>query len=348
MKSRNLALSVLGLFSVAWLAKTAVFSGALSKLAEESQLGACQRFEGIQGPEDLERIDASNVLVSSNFHHPRFLDPTLRGGLILFTGLTPVVLDTSSVPDFRPHGIGVLNRPGAPGRPLVAVVNHAAAGDRIEVFELELATRKLSLVRSVSDPKLLVNANDVVLLSEDELLITHDHASTSKAAKKVEDVVRAGLSYVSYWRGSAGTKVLGGLNFANGLAALGDGSFALASMLDKTIYRVSWKVRGQALVIDRSVVVPGFPDNVHLDANNQRLWVALHHDILALSAFSEGRRPGSPSQVITLRADLSDLHSEFASNEARFAALSSALEVGPGVFLGNIYSDHLDYCAHRN
>jgi hypothetical protein len=246
---------------------------------------------------------------------------------------------------FRPHGLAAL-RVGE-GRFRVAVINHAPRGDRLELFQLELAGPSLAHLQSLQDEELLANANDVVFLAPEELLVTHDHRTKNHTTKLLERFLRPGLGYVTYWNKGQGRVVLSGFNFANGIDAVGEGSWVVASMLDRKLHKVSWESPGQKLKVMTTVTTPGFPDNVRYDAGQQKLWVALHEKIFDLKAFSEGKRDTSPSRVVTLNPQLEALETVFASSAPEHAAISTAQPWRHQVVLGNIYSGHLELCNAR-
>lgn len=334
---------------VAWGLNIAFQARVFESFEPVPPVGPCPRIQGIQGPEDLELLDDTHLLVSSNFHAPKYVDPKLRGALYMLEGsgsapLTVHRLDTSALPDFRPHGIAAYQRHSAPGTFLVATVNHHQAGDRIELFELTLLSRQLKHLHSLEDPQLLFNANDVVFIEEDSLLVSHDHRARSRVGKLMESVWRGGHAYVSYWNQGRGTKVLEGMNFANGLARLDDQHWVLAAMLDKELHLLSWKAPGKALQVDRSVELPGFPDNVRVDPRTHRIWVAAHGRIFDLKGLSEGRRTVSESKVLSLQSDLGGLRTELASADPSFAGISTAQPFGSWLVLGNIYASFLSYC----
>ncbi len=317
---------LVGVAGVAIVASTLVLR-TLSDAGEFTTLvprfdGACTRLEGFVGAEDMAfDAQARQVYVSGVDRRAR----GTRGAVWVVPfdspeAATPVDATGGSPTAFTPHGVDL--HVDAAGVRRLFVINHAAAGDRIDVFRV--ADGRLTLERSLSDP-LLVHANDVVALGPAQAFVTLDSAASGRLGQVVETLLQQRTGQVLYIDADGARVVAQDLAFANGLALSGDGAMLyVAETVGRSLALYRHNRDTHDLVFERREFIGTGVDNIIRD-DSGLLWIGAHPKLVSFLGHARDGARRSPSQVIIIDPEAGEGDQVFLSDGGDISGSSVAV-----------------------
>lgn len=181
------------------------------------------------------------------------------------------------------------------------------------------------------------SANDLATFGE-RTLVTFDHSSCGWRGV-FEDLIGARKSGVDSMDGG---EAFAGARHANGVAAIGGDSLALAATRDMTLLMLG--AAGDGFAVERKIALPGAPDNLTLSGSGM-LIAALHPSLAAIGA---QRRLGvgrAGSRVVRVDPATGEQTLLFEDPEARlFSAASAAIEEDGVLVIGSTLDRGLLVC----
>lgn len=319
---------------------------------------SCQLETGIPGPEDFALDEfapgGSRLIISSQqrrahddsgalrFAGALFSLPLLSVGhhSVQFGAAQRLVLRNRDDLAFHPVGLDLHLQPD--GRRRLYLVNRAAPGRSvIEIYEVR---GKEALFRQRLERPLLLSANNLVALDDDELYVTND-LTGPQWRSSLDTLLAVPSGNVLRYHDGRWTVVVKGLAFANGIAisAAGDHLY-VAEMRAGTLHDYSRDpLTGRLQQQARTFTVPGNMDNLSWE-NSSWLNVASHPDLLALAGSMDNANKPAPSQAYRLNVHTAELRPLFADDGQQVSAASVALRIGDRVILGQLLDDGVANC----
>jgi sugar lactone lactonase YvrE len=303
------------------------------------------------GPEDVAvevRAGVPRLLVSSLDRSDKSRNGAIYAVDVAGKEPNPVLLtiDWRGNPSrFRPHGFALL---ADPKRPRLFVINHGdetLAGQSIDVFDVGI--RMLTLRQRIRGKALgRPNDLDVRLLPDGryELFV-------GSPAQGWEQLWEAFIgprssSIVRLREGESGVERIGGLRFANGVAIHRNGRVYGSSSIDQRLYGYPLE-RGGPAVRRTSIEIDGVADNISV-ANDGALIVAASGSPWAFTRYADAAMkkkkelPLCPTRVWRVRPGAAQQTTLlFADCGAYINAGSSAVCIGPDLFVGQAFGDYV-------
>lgn len=287
------AISILGwrfLSAAGW------FTGIRAEVPAE-----CHDLASVPGPEDI-AIDQERGLAFVSALDWRAVmrgDKGVRGGIYVIDlkapedkwALAPVTPNEPA--DFKPHGLSLYI--GADGKRRLFVVNHAARGNAIEIFDVADGGA-LTHVKSVVNP-LLVSPNDVVAVGPDSFYATNDHGSTGLSSK-LSDLLLLRNANIVYYDGNSMRVAADMLLFPNGINISADGkTLYVAETLGAALHVYARDpATGSLKATDYARLGTGL-DNIDVEPDGSLL-IAAHPNMIAFLRHAADPKKLSPSQVV--------------------------------------------------
>jgi len=197
--------------------------------------------------------------------------------------------------DFHPLGIEYHH----PTRTLF-VLNHAAAGSRLEIFRLNAAGDTATHLETIVHPQ-IHSPNSIAVLDETSVYITNDHYFLARYhpwLAKLETWLAPPLGNVIHLDIPTSTAThLDRVAFANGIVLLNDKTLAVASTTkaEVYIYHAPNKDIGSrggakpALYLKTTMSIPFLPDNLSFDSHSKKLLIAGHAHPFSMNPFAKSR-----------------------------------------------------------
>lgn len=351
------------------LLRTLLLTGDLRNIRSDSVM-SCLRVDPIDGAEDMvaDRENGIIYLSSCNRRLPDGMideghrnplhcmnqDGSAGRGKILRLDpngpFTPSGDLTGGIPsDFHPHGLDLHITPD--GEEFLFVVNHAKAGERIEIFKVE-ANGDLSHIETASDP-LIVNPNDVAALGSRSFYVTNDgrHPWGSRE-QLIEHFSRQDHGNIILWDAGRARIIDQGYSFSNGINLSRDGnSVYILESTDRRLSVAARKPETSELSFsseNSAVIFNTAPDNVDVDEEGL-LWIAGHSKGLQFRRHQLDPDQSAPSQifvvdVISVKKGKVKGGIVHASQGQDISGASIALRYGDRVFIGAPYENHILAC----
>ena len=318
----------------------------------------CQFETGIPGPEDFV-LDAQarggpRLIVSSQQRRivdkegaPRFAGALFSVPLLQVNDKSLRLgeaqrLQMRNRDDLAFHPVGMDLHLQADGSRRLYVINRASPGrSLIEIFEIH---DNEALFRQRLEDPLLVSANDLVALDDDELYVSNDLTSPSWRAS-LDTLLAVPTGNVVHYRSGQWRVVIDKLAFANGIttSAAGDHLY-VAEMRGKAVLDFPRDLhKGDLAPLRRSFSIPGNVDNISRE-DGPWLDVAAHPDLLALAASFDDADKRAPSRAYRLNVRTGALQPLFADDGRQVSAASVAMRFGNQVILGQLLEDGLANC----
>ena len=289
------AISVLGwrfLSAAGW------FTGIRAEVPAE-----CHDLASVPGPEDIAVDQERGLAFVSALDWRAFIrgDKGVRGGIYVIDlkapdekwTLAPVTPNEPA--DFKPHGLSLYV--GADGKRRLFVVNHAAAGNAVEIFDVG-QDGALTHVKSITSP-LLVSPIDVVAVGPDSFYATNDHGSTGLNSK-LSDLLLLRNANIVYYDGNS-MRVAGDmLLFPNGINISADGkTLYVAETLGAALHVYTRDpATGDLTPRDYARLGTGL-DNIDVEPDGSLL-IAAHPNMIAFLRHASDPKKLSPSQVVRI------------------------------------------------
>ena len=317
--------------------------------------GLCKPIPGIQGPEDFE-VDAAHdsLIVSSTNRRAPKNAPDPRDGLYLLKlsdlSAPPVRLD--GVPkDFHPHGISLYRAPDG-GESLMAINHRSDGSQAVEIFDLSYdnGTAKLA-ARSSIGGGLLVSPNDLFAVGPDRFYVSNDHVTKTGLGRFAEDDLLWPHADLLYFNGTNFRIPVQAMAFPNGVYVTPDGTHLYIAVTgERRLIAMSREPFFGNLTQIGSLSLPMRPDNITADAQG-RLIIAGHPGLVRVNRFRADASKPSPSEVVRVTLDKSDVPSGyetiFADDGGLIGASSVAAVVGKRLLIGSVLDNKLLVCEMK-
>ncbi len=309
---------------------------------------SCARIPGVAKPEDV-AVDTvrGGAFVSGSGANGRAVPGLYR---VDFSGGQASLTNAVAAPPplaLQPHGLSLYTGPD--GRQTLFVVNHAAQGHQIMIFDVQ-ADGRLMWRSTLRDPA-LYSPNDVAAVSPSAFYVSNaTRAPTAKTLATAWGRLKALLNFpatgnVAYFDGVSFHTVADGFKLANGVSMSPDGKYVLVS--ETFGQRVSIFRRDgatNALRLERRVALPGGPDNID-SAPDGTFYVAVTPrlpDLLAYTRKMSLTRPAT--EIVRLDPREWKVNPVWRDNGTKLAAISSGVayrtaDGRPGLLFGNISPD---------
>lgn len=198
-------------------------------------------------------------------------------------------------PNFRPHGLSLLQAEGQP--PRLFAISHPADGSHV----VEIAERDSNggfVPRETIRDAAFVHPNALVATGPRQFYLVNDAPSRDEGRGLGNLLSGSGEGTVLYYDGEQSRVLVEGLAYPAGLALSPDGSHlyvgeALANSI--RIYRRD--LASGALTLVRAVAVGSAPDNLDVDADGV-VWIAAHPKLFRFLAHLGDAAKPSPTQVL--------------------------------------------------
>lgn len=296
----------------------------------------------LPGVEDMQisYID-SFLLLSSDDRAARRDGHPKQGHLYLIdlTDITlqPICLTTNLDIPFYPHGISMYRQGKKNYR--VFVINHGGEVESIEKFDLMDTT--LIHLKSLQD-KSMIHPNDLVALDAERFYFTNDHGYPTGWRRLAEDYLGLALSNVVYFNGNTWQEAAKQIAYANGINYDKKRNLLFVASPRYFLIKVYHIEPDQSLTWMEDIDCQTGVDNIEMDQDGT-LWIGCHPSLLTFSAYAKGKKPISPSEVITLEYKGKGDHlleSVYLDDGTFMSASTVASVFGEWIFLGNVMDDH--------
>lgn len=233
--------------------------------------------------------------------------------------------------DFHPHGISYFKHPNATR--YLFTNNHRADGTHtVEVFEL-IGRGKLKH-RSTVRSDLLTSPNDLVAISPNQFYVTNDGRSHESSIRAIDAFFNRNTGQVLFYDGYKLKVVVDGLKFPNGITYhQSSRRLFVAESLGRRIAAFQ-RLEDNRLQPSNSLSLAVGIDNISIQDN--KLLLASHPNLLALSKYKKRQNHPSPSVVYNVDLDLTNPEIIFQSSGESFSGISSAVRYGQYLVLGNV------------
>lgn len=296
----------------------------------------------LPGVEDMQVSYKDSFLLLTSDDRAARRDGHARQGHIYLIDLKdttffPICLTNDLNIPFYPHGINMFRQGHKSYR--VFVINHAGEEESIEVFDLIDTT--LMHLTSLKDES-LVHPNDIVALDAERFYVTNDHRYLTGWQRLAEDYLGLALSNVVYYDGANWQEVANQIAYANGI------NYDMKQNLLFVASPRHFLIKVYHIEFDRSLTwIEDIPcqtgvDNIEFDQDG-KLWIGCHPSLLTFAAYAKGKKPLSPSEIISIvykgKGDYSQ-ESVFLDDGQLISAATVASVFGKWLFIGNVMDNH--------
>ncbi len=242
----------------------------------------------------------------------------------------------------HPHGLSLHQDPI--GNTRLFVINHPRDRDGESPETVDIFERRddglLYHVRSITSG-LMNSPNDLQATGPEQFIAVNDTGATNSFERVQEFLLGAGLAKAVYYDGQAMHVAAEGLSGGAGIA-YADGGFVIAETQGKRLRFMTADTDGRLTEVSR-VSMPGFPDNIDVDADGM-LWVAEHPNGMALGRHFGDKDFPAPSRFYRVAADGSGLKLMASDSGRQHSAGSVAARYGDKLLLGSITATQVLVC----
>ena len=259
--------------------------------------------EPVVGVEDLSRVGDMLYLSAYDRREERaggvyvvpvadVMNPRLSRVLV-----TRIPVTAPESPPARPHGLHAM----AGATVQLAVISRPAPGAPHEPPEILIlrGADRLSVSQRLKDRR-LCNANEIISLREDRLLITNDRADCGRWGRVYANVFRPRGGTLLRLDGDVLTVVADRIGFANGVEA-DERHVYVAATRARALHifdRATIEAAHEPVLPLRTLALPGGPDNM-VWGDDGKLYIAVHPNLLQFAFFRLNRGVGAPSRVVS-------------------------------------------------
>ena len=297
MKLKWMLLVVISLVLI-YLINTLHSAGVFKTIEPRLQGSVKTIYMAVPGTEDMEIDHEKGLLfISSNDRWKQWNGQVADGGIFVLAldsnDSQPRKLATTYRGDFHPHGISYLQQNSTD---YLFVVNHNYDGNFVELFEFKNDT----LFHQKSFAGALMNCpNDVVAVSPNTFYVTNDHGYQNGFKRMAEEYLRLPFSNLLFYDGKNFSKVVEGLNYANGVNISNDGKLLyIAESTGRDLSTYKMNSNGSLELISNLSLGTGL-DNIDVDVDGN-LWIAAHPKLLSFVGHAKDSTKKSPSEVLKL------------------------------------------------
>ncbi|KAM0355216.1 hypothetical protein ACHAPU_001082 [Fusarium lateritium] len=171
------------------------------------------------------------------------------------------------------------------------VTNHAQAGPRIELFNLDITLLTAKFIQTIQHP-LIHGPNSIALITGHEFYVTNDHYITKNQSKVLSNLETylgtptGTVVHASLKDSEVNAKVVAWVPFANGIEIMNSSTVAVASSSRAAVYLFNTP-DVKTLNYSSKIRLPFLPDN--LSGSGGKLMIAGHGHMPALAKFTHAR-----------------------------------------------------------
>lgn len=256
--------------------------------------------------------------------------------------VTPLTISFNK--PFAPHGISMINTDSSYQ---VMAINHTLDGHSIEVFKLKNKT--LTHEQSLRD-KSMVRPNDVVMIDEERFYFTNDHGYTKGLGMLLEDYTGLPFSNVIYFDGKNYREVADGISYANGINFDSKRNLIYVASPRKFLVKVYKNHPDGSLEFIEDIDCGTGVDNIEFD-NEGHLWIGAHPNLLGFSAYAQGKKEYSPSEIIRINYKTKNdysVESVYLEDGKNMSASTVATPFGDLILTGNVMDDSFLILKYRD
>ena len=318
------------------------YSTGFFREIENSFAGSIEKSVWIPGVEDMQISYEDDFMLLSSDDRAGRKSGTIKQGHLYYIDLTntsfePIQLTTNLKITLFPHGVSMIR--SAPQFYKVYVVNHVNGIHSIEVFDLYKDS--LTHIQTLKDAS-MVSPNDIVAIDEERFYFTNDHGFTRGLGKLGEEYLGWAVSNVIYFDGNAYREVAGEIAYANGINFDFKRNLLFVASPRKFLLKVfQRKERGDLDFIEDIDCETGV-DNIEITPDG-KIWIGCHPSLLTFTAYANGGRAISPSEIITIDyRSIGDYSKEiiFVDDGKNISASTVAAVYNDYIFIGNVMDDH--------
>lgn len=318
-------------------------SGVAQKL-ETKLVDQCRRVDVFAGTEDVTIDPELNVaFVSADDRRARAAGRPVQGGIYAFNVDAPDVVARVSrdgFGEFHPHGISLWRGPA--GEKRLFAINHAADGDKVEIFEVG-PDAMLAHVETVSF-EAMTSPNDLHAVGPRQFYATNDRGYKSGFMSTLEAYLALPFSSLVYFDGEKGEKIVKGLVYANGVNQSPDGKFVyVTEFLKRRINFYERNVDTGALKLKGRLKVNTNPDNIEV-ARDGGIWVAGHPRVFEFLKHVKDPAVPAPSHVLRVNARTGENKEFFVDTKGALNASSVGAVWDETLIVGSVFDDHVMVC----
>jgi len=341
MKKTVRGIAILFLTLLCYIGYIFYSTGYFRKI-ENSFAGTIERKVALPGVEDIQISYEDGFMLFSSDDRASRRDGNTEQGHLYYMDLTntkfePIKLTTDLKIPFYPHGISMVRTADHVYR--VYAINHVDSEHSIEVFNLH--DDNLIHIRTLKDAS-MISPNDIVALDKERFYFTNDHGYTEGLGKLGEEYLGWAASNVVYYDGNGYREVAADIAYANGINLDHERSLLfVASPRDFLVKVFHIKEHGNLDFIEDVDCGTGV-DNIEFTPDG-RLWIGCHPSLLAFTAYAKGKKPISPSEIITIDYRAKGDYSTkivFMDDGGNMSASSVAAVYKDFIFVGNVMDDH--------
>lgn len=236
-----------------------------------------------------------------------------------------------------PHGISLFQVDSTKHK--LYVVNHAV-GEAIEVFDL-FHRDSLVHVKTLKNEK-IYSINDIVAVSENEFYFTNDHYYHNTLGQLAENYLGLAKCETVYFDGNDYRVVNNTIAYANGINYDAKRKLLFIASPRGFLIEVFKRLDNGGLehldTIDANTGV----DNLEFDSEGN-LWSGCHPNLLVFNAYSKGKKPHAPSEVIKIDyrgKDYYSVETTFLDEGTTVSASTVAAIYKDVVLVGNVMDSH--------
>lgn len=347
------------------IAASYIFFSAWTRAGEMTTLtwrfdGTCTDVAGIAGPEDMVLDRQRHVLwVSSDDRRPG--SQTVPGSIQAINFDAPVMAPAPVTAvgrafdaSFQPHGISLFV--GADGTRVLFVVNHPNghmdySGTTVELYEVG-PDNGLTFKRAIAIPG-LSRINDIIAVGPDRFYATSESdAAQGSIGERLGFILNTDhTGAIWYFDGTKGTRLAGGIAFANSLAVSPDGKRLYATgTLDRMLHIYDRDTATGGLTkVDEAFIGTGL-DNLDVEPDG-RIWIGAHPKLFTFDAHAnDPAGKVAPNQVIIVEPAADGKGGKvdqvlLQPGDAGVSGVTVAVRDGNRMVMGSVFSNNLRVCT---
>ena len=318
------------------------YSTGYFREVENTFSGSIERSIMLPGVEDMQVSYEDDFLLLSSDDRASRRGGTVRQGHLYYIDLNsssfePKQLTTNLNIPFFPHGISMIRRTSHAYK--VYAINHVNGTHSIEVFDLYQDS--LIHIQTKRDNS-MVSPNDIVAIDEEQFYFTNDHGFTKGLGKWGEEYLGLAVSNVIYFDGNSYREVAKGIAYANGINLDFRRNLLFVASPRNFLVKVYQRTVDGNLDFIEDIDCGSGVDNIEF-ANDGKIWIGCHPNLLAFTAYAQGRKPISPSEIITIDyRGIGDYSREtiYMDEGNSMSASTVAVSYHDHIFVGNVMEDH--------
>jgi arylesterase/paraoxonase len=327
-----------------YVAAQVIPASGIFQTFEQRVVDDCRAVTIAPGTEDVTiEPDFKAAFISADDRRATFAGRPVQGGIYGINIEAPdlvVKVSVDAPADFHPHGISIWR--GADGSRRLFAINHAADGEKVEIFDLG-EDGMLTHLETISFPE-MTSPNDLVAVGPRAFYVTNDRGYKTGLMSTLEAYLALPFASLAYFDGEKGSYAARGLVYANGVNQSPDGkTIYVAELLKRRIAVFERNAETGALARKRSFSVMTNPDNIEV-AKDGGLWVAGHPKIFEFLKHVKDPSHPAPSHVIRVNARTGENKEFFYDGEGGLNASSVGAMWDRTLIVGSVFDDKVMVC----